>query len=85
MSSRRTLKKDLNYMFFEIVDECLWVQELDATKTAASEALIDEAVEFQNSILADINKAKTKKDFAPIKAKFKASQVDFVNKLNSLN
>ena len=85
MSSRRTLKKDLNYMFFEIIDECLWIQELDATKTEATETLIDEAVEFQNSILAEINRAKTKQDFAPIKAKFKTSQVDFVNKLNALN
>lgn len=85
MSSRRTLKKDLNYMFFEIIDECLWIQELDATKTEATETLIDEAVEFQNTILAEINRAKTKQDFAPIKAKFQASQVEFVNKLNALN
>lgn len=85
MSSRRTLKKDLNYMFFEIVDECLWIQELDSTKLEASEAIIDEAVEFQNSILAEINRAKTKQDFTPIKAKFKASQIEFVQKLNALN
>ncbi len=85
MASRRILKKDINYILWDIVDECLWIQDLDASKTDASEGVINEAIEFQNTILAEINRAKTKKDFAPIQAKIKAANAEFVQKLNALN
>lgn len=85
MSSKRLLKKNLNNMVIEIVEECFTVQMFDETKTPASDKLIEEAAAFQDSILAEIHKAKTKKDFAPIASKIETSALEFITKLNELN
>lgn len=85
MSSKRILKRDLNNMVIDIVEECFAVQMFDETKAEASDKIIDEAASFQDAILAEINKAKTKKDFAPITAKIETSAVEFIEKLNSLS
>jgi hypothetical protein len=85
MSSKRILKRNLNNMVIEIVEECFTVQMFDETKAAASDLLIEETAAFQDSILAEIHKAKTKKDFAPIASKIENSALEFITKLNSLN
>jgi hypothetical protein len=85
MSSKRILKRNLNNMVIDIVEECFTVQMFDETKAEASDKIIDEAASFQDSILADINKAKTKKDFAPITAKIETTALSFIEQLNALN
>ena len=85
MSSKRILKRNLNNMVIEIVEECFTVQMFDETKAIASEKLIEEAAAFQDSILSEINKAKTKKDFTPITSKIENSALEFITKLNELN
>lgn len=85
MSSKRILKRNLNHMVIDIVEECFAVQMFDETKAEASDKIIDEAASFQDSILTEINKAKTKKDFAPIRTKIETSALEFIEKLNALN
>ena len=85
MSSKRILKRNLNNMVIEIVEECFTVQMFDETKATSSDKLIEEAAAFQDSILSEINKAKTKKDFAPITSKIENSALEFITKLNELN
>jgi len=85
MSSKRILKKNLNNMVIEIVEECFTVQMFDETKAPASDKLIEEAAAFQDSILSEINKAKTKKDFPAITSKIENSALEFITKLNELN
>ena len=72
-------------MVIEIVEECFTVQMFDETKAPASDKLIEEAVAFQDSILSEINKAKTKKDFPAITSKIENSALEFITKLNELN
>ena len=85
MSSKRLLKKHLNNMVFDIVEECFTVQMFDETKAEKANELIEDAANFQDQILMDINTAKTKKDFDPIREKIDNSVIEFVTKLNGLN
>jgi len=85
MSSKRNLKKDLNYMVIDIVEECFTVQIFDETKTEATDAIIEEAAIFQDTVLSKINAAKNKSDFKSIREEIENSAVSFVEKLNGLH
>jgi len=85
MSSKRLLKKHLNDMVIDIVEECYTVQMFDETKAVQANALIEDAANFQDQILMSIHTAKTKKDFNPIREKIDTAVIDFVTKLNGLN
>lgn len=85
MASRRILKRNVNHMVFDIVDECFMIMGFDESKTDACEKLIDEAADFQDIILEKINAAKTKVDFRPIREAVENAAIDFVKKLNALN
>ena len=61
MASRKYLKKALNNMVFDIVEECFTIQLFDENKAEKTNVIITEAADFQDAILAEINKAKTKK------------------------
>ncbi len=85
MSSKRNLKKDLNYMVIDIVEECFAVQMFDEAKTEPTDAIIEEAAIFQDTVLSKINAAKNKADFKSIREEIENSAVSFVEKLNGLN
>lgn len=85
MASKKYIKKAVNNMVFDIVEECFSIQLFDDAKIEQTNAIISEAADFQDAILAEINKAKTKKDFAPINTKIEDTALEFITKLNSLN
>jgi hypothetical protein len=85
MASRRILKRNVNHMVFDIVDECFMIMGFDESKTDACEKLIDEAADFQDTILEKINAAKTKADFRPIRETVENAAIDFIKKLNALS
>jgi hypothetical protein len=85
MASRKDLKRNLNNMIFDIVEECFTMQLMDDSKTAKADAIIDEAANFQDSMLVKINSAKTKADFRPICNEIEEAAIAFINKLNGLN
>jgi hypothetical protein len=84
MASRKDLKRNLNNMVFDIVEECFTIQLLDETKFASAETIIDEAANFQDAMLTKINAAKTKADFRPICDEIENTAIEFINKLNAL-
>ena len=84
MASRRILKRNVNHMVFDIVDECFMIMGFDESKTDACEKLIDEAADFQDSILEKINRAKSKADFRLIRESVENEALDFIKKLNAL-
>ncbi len=85
MASKRIFKKELNNMFYDIVDECYSVQLFDESKAAASDKLIDEAIEFRNNMSEKINKANDKKAFKALHQEVEDAAVDFIHKINGLN
>ncbi len=85
MASKKYLKRNLNNMVFDIVEECFMIQLMDPAKGEKCEALIDEAANLQDAMLVKINAAKNKADFRPLRAEIEQAAVDFIQKLNGLN
>lgn len=85
MASVRDLKRNINSMIYDVVDECYSLQLYDESKTKKTDDFIDEAAEFQEEIMAEIKKAENKKDYKKIKEKAGKVAVKWTEKLNKLN
>ena len=85
MASKRILKKKVRSMVFEILNDCDYVVVNGGKNADKADALIDEAVDFHDAIIAKINKATSKKEFNDIQDELKKGSLDFTKKLNSLN
>jgi 23S rRNA G2069 N7-methylase RlmK/C1962 C5-methylase RlmI len=84
MASKRTIKKILNGMVFDVVDECFSIQLYAPTKTEKTDKLIEEVLDFRDTALAQIHQAKSKKDYAPLHQSIEDKGVYFVDELNGL-
>ncbi|HLP54131.1 MAG TPA: hypothetical protein VK151_03845 [Fluviicola sp.] len=84
MASKRTIKKQLNGMIFDVVDECFSVQLYKTSQTEVTNKLIDEALDYRDQVLAQIHQAKSKKDFPAIHEQLEDKAIYFVEKLNGL-
>lgn len=85
MASKRDIKKIVDGVVFEIVEECFDIKQFNPKKEAECEKCIEEAADFYDEVRADISAATAKKDFAPIREKISKAQVEFTKKLNKLN
>lgn len=84
MASKRTIKKQLNGMIFDVVDECFSLQLYKSSKTEETEKLIDNALNYRDAVLAQIHAAKSKKDFPVIRTAMEDKAEFFVMELNGL-
>lgn len=84
MASVRSLKKEINNMIYDVVDECFSVQLFDTSKEEVTEAFIDDAVEFQDEIMAAIGRAKVKADYKAIEARVHEVREEWLKRLNAL-
>lgn len=84
MSSKRDIKKEVNNMVFDVVEECFSLQLYDASKKEATDKFIEEAADYMEEILSKINKATTKKDFAPLRAEIAKTGETWVERLNGM-
>ena len=84
MASKRSFKKDLDKMVFDVIDECFNVQLFNSEKTEVTNKLIEEVIEFRNGMSEKIQKAKTSKDFSPLHKEAEESAIEFIHKLNDL-
>ncbi|WP_196890092.1 hypothetical protein [Aureivirga sp. CE67] len=82
MASIKQLKKDLNYVLGDIIDEVYAWELLNPTaETVKSEAIIDEAIATFDELIEKIN---TRKDIENQKAYFKAINQELEEKANAL-
>ena len=84
MSNKRILKRNINEMVFDVVEECFHHQMLDESKAPATEKLITEAANFQDVILGRMHKAKGKAEFRAIVTDVEEKADHFVDALNSI-
>lgn len=84
MTNKRQIKKALNNMIFDIVDDAYSVQLFNEAKTAESDKLIDESVEFQVTTLSKISRAKTKPEFRAIIEEIENKADDLFDKVSKL-
>ena len=85
MASKRTLKRQVKYMIYDVIDECYFINGTVEGKDAETEATIQKAIDFHEEILPKIYQAKNKADFKGIMTTIEAKQTEFVNLLNGLN
>lgn len=84
MASVRQLKKEVNNMIFDVVEECYSIQLYKPSKKAETDAFIDEAADYMNSTLTAINAAKTKADYKKIITDVEATAEKWVERLNTI-
>tara|TARA_B100000508_G_scaffold55003_3_gene42681 strand:- start:51440 stop:51700 length:261 start_codon:yes stop_codon:yes gene_type:complete len=84
MANVRELKKEINSMIYDVVEECYSLQLYDDSKREKTDNFIDEAADFQEEIMAQIKKAESKKDFKAIREKVDKTAEEWVKKVNKL-
>lgn len=85
MANKRQLKKQINAMVIDVIDECIYIQEINSNQSEAAELLIEEVIATYNSLISRVSKAKNKTDFRPIIKDFEEKSDLYLDKLNSLN
>jgi hypothetical protein len=77
MASVRELKKDIDYLIFEVISDCFVYSNIHPdNKTDELSALISEAVEFRNDLIARVNNPDGKDNPKIIKAYYKTVAKD---------
>ena len=81
MASVKNLKKDINYVLGDIIEECyVWELLNPKADNKNAEAIIDEAISSFDSLIEKVNAKKV----ADKKAHFKAINVEFEKTANEL-
>ncbi|HTO38827.1 MAG TPA: hypothetical protein VL021_10410 [Brumimicrobium sp.] len=84
MASVRDLKRNINNMIYDVVDECFSIQLFDESKEEVTDAFIEDAADFQEEIMAAIGRAKSKKEYKAIEEKVEATHEEWLARLNKL-
>jgi len=84
MANKRDLKKMVNAMVFDVVEEAFNVQLYDPKKEEASEKFIDTVADFHDAILTRINQAKSKPEFRQIREDIEQQAVDFIQDVHNM-
>ena len=78
MTSRRMLKKKINHVVNNIIEECYTMQIVNEGKTdKETNAIIDEAVEIFDEMLRRVNNARSVEDKKELKKHFDSINQDF--------
>jgi hypothetical protein len=79
MASIRDLKKDIDYLIFEVISDCFAYSNLHPeNKTEELTALISDAVTFRNDLIARVNNPDGKDNPKIVKAYYKAVAKDLL-------
>lgn len=84
MASKRFIKKQLNGLIINIVDDCFSAELYKPTLEEKTTKLIDEALDYRDEILSKIHQAKSKKDYPSIYDSIMEKGAYFESKLNEL-
>ncbi len=88
MASIKNLKKDINYILGDVIEECLSWQLMNPTEdTKKSESIIDEAIATFDDLMAKINSKNVdnqKAHFRGITAELEQKAMALLGKVNKL-
>ena len=85
MASIRELKKDIDYLVFEVISDCFVYSNVHPdNKTDELTAVISDAVEFRNDLIARVNNPDDKDNPKIVKAYYKAVQKDLLSGVDKL-
>lgn len=80
MASVRELKKDIDYLIYEVISDCFVFSNLHPDiKPEEVTAIISDAVDFRNELIARVNNPDGKDNPRIIKAYYKAISKDLLS------
>ncbi len=83
MANLRDLKKDIDYLFFELISDCFMFSSLnDGQKKVEAQDLIEEAVGMRNEFIDRVNNPDGKDNPALIKSYYSALRKDLLEKVD---
>lgn len=85
MASVRVLKKDIDYLVFEVISDCFTYSGLHPdNQTDEVSAIISDAVNFRNDLIARVNNPDGKDNPKILKAYYKAVEKDLLTGVDKL-
>lgn len=85
MSNKRNLKKDIDYLVFEVISDCLAFSEVHAGKKSDEVTeIITDAVSLRNDLIARVNHPDGKDNPKIIKAFYQKVEKDLMEGVNTL-
>ena len=88
MASKRILKKNVNYLFGDLIDECyLWMLINPEKDAAKANEIVDEAVEYYDDVMSKIASREidnANKYFNLLNSEVEQRATELVDKINAL-
>jgi hypothetical protein len=85
MASVRELKKDIDYLVYEVISDCLVFSGLHPDiKSDELSTLITDAVDFRNDLIARVNNPDGKDNPKIVKAYYKSVEKDLLTGVDKL-
>jgi hypothetical protein len=85
MASVRSLKKDIDYLVFEVISDCFTFSSIHPDdKSDELTAIITDAVSFRNDLIARVNNPDGKDNPKIVKAFYKTVEKDLLTGVDKL-
>jgi hypothetical protein len=85
MASVRELKKDIDYLVFEVISDCFVYSGMHPEhKSEEVSTIISDAVEFRNDLIARVNNPDGKDNPKIVKAYYKTVEKDLLTGVDKL-
>jgi hypothetical protein len=85
MASVRELKKDIDYLVYEVISDCFVFSGLHPDiKSDEVSAIISDAVDFRNDLIARVNNPDEKDNPKIVKAYYKSVEKDLLTGVDNL-
>jgi hypothetical protein len=85
MASVRELKKDIDYLIFEVISDCFVFSKIHAEdKSDELSVIISDAVEFRNDLIARVNNPDGKDNPKIVRAYYKSVSKDLLSGVDNL-
>ncbi len=85
MASVRSLKKDIDYLIFEVISDCFAYSGIHPdNKSDELSAIISDAVNFRNDLIARVNNPDGKDNPKIVKAFYKSVEKDLITGVDKL-
>jgi hypothetical protein len=83
MANIRDLKKDIDYLFFELFSDCFTYASLhDSDKRGQVQSLVEEAIESRNEFIEKVNNPSGKDDPKLVKQYYSAIRKELFEKID---
>ena len=76
MASIKALKDDINYITYDLINECFIYKKYHKNKDGEADKVIREIIKLRNELIARVNNPEEKEDRKKLRAHFKKIRSD---------